>query len=111
MTIAQSADRLTRPLAPDDPVIWLDGDARRHPEATILRLTEREAIAADGDLRPHAPFELVVVLEVRSPFSLLVARGQFGTTARAYPPGVCVDSIARSPRSSERPVYRGFEDI
>lgn len=50
-----------------------------------------------------------MVREVRSPWSLTVDRGEFGTAGRDYPPGTFVDAVARSPLESERPDWRGYE--
>lgn len=111
MTIAGTADRLVQPLPADHGTIWVDRDARRWPPGTILRICEPEAIDHTGDLRPAASYELVVVMEVVSPYRLHIARGQFGTEARSYAPGSLVDSIATSPMGKDRPVYHGFEDL
>lgn len=111
MSIAATADRLVQPLPYDHGTIWVDRDARRFPPGTILRICDPDALDHTGDLRVHAPYELVVVMEVVSPYRLHIARGQFGTLARSYMPGSLVDSIAESPRGKDRPVYRGFEDL
>lgn len=111
MAYIDTAHRLVRPVAKDDTKLWIDGDCGRFPPTTILRILEREAIGADGELRKNVPFELVFVTHVESQFSVLVERGQYGTKAKAYPPGVFIDAVARMPRDSERPVYRGFEDV
>ena len=100
MSIVSAAERVVRAIEPDDDQLWFEG-AGRYPPRCVLRITAPEAIAMDGNLRPGASYELVLVLE-RGAFGSRVMRGRFGTAARGFPIGSYIDSIATIASISER---------
>ena len=56
MTLVDTADRMARPLGPDDDILWLDGDVRRYPPRTILRLCRADVLTIDGcEVGPGGP--------------------------------------------------------
>jgi hypothetical protein len=111
MAYIDSTVRLVRPTERDSRRLWLDTDARRYQVGNVLRILTPDAITLSGELRANVPFELVVVREVVSPYSIAVDRAQYGTDARHYPPGSLLDRVADTVFRSERPVYHGFEDV